>query len=363
VSAAVSRASIRSTSGEPTSPANLVPGVPPKGKVGHGKVVGDEVLHDLDFVVGHLEPGRRLPRDSCPHDAVVPDVPLPKIVQEQREQQRTAAADLLPDFPEPSRAAIERRRLLDRVDAVLVHGELVVVVELHQAGGVAKGGDDPLEYAELVEVAKGGRETQRMVEEREEPRPGGGVKGELLRMHDTTNRLERRRINVTIEEHGQLEQPQDRGEARRHAGNAGGGHRHGEPREPKRIVDTMAEATGHATQDGRGHLAAAFHRPGDPRDLAGVGEILPHEPLDAEQPALLTDATGLRDRKLLVPPQVVLGTPGGQVHLEPQPHEKIGSPTQDVGVGPRERTDHDEVVERPLVVTDGAEPSHQLHVA
>ena len=297
---------------------------------------------------------------------MVLDEPLAEVVNEQREQHQPLPPDLPPGGPEPALVGREGVRLFDRHDAVLVHRVLVVVVELQQIAGVGELGDDPLEQSHVVQPTQGRTETPRLLEQRQEPGPrrlvdrvGMGRRGSPGGPHG----LPRPAGDRQVVQHRQLDQTHDAFgppcDLRRRVGQ----HRDLGGPDAEQAVDAVPDEAGEQLADGRRATHAPHQRLGDLGHPPRVAEILPHEPLDTEQPSLLVDPPGGRQPHLLVARQVVAGATGREMQVGADPGEEFAGIPQAVGIALGERPQMHEVVERRRVPAHATEPADELDVA
>jgi hypothetical protein len=76
---------------------------------------------------------------------------LAQIVQQQRQVEPSLVGHVAISFADRVFALEEAGNLFDRLQAVLVHRKLVVLVELQQAAGVLHCGDDLFEISQLMQ--------------------------------------------------------------------------------------------------------------------------------------------------------------------------------------------------------------------
>ncbi len=144
----------------------LVAGVAAQGEVVHHQVLVDEEFQGLGVFRVQTEPLGRLGGDPQPDLAVVFRVALAEVVDQQGQVE-----DRPPPHPaiDPAQRPLvgqEPRRPLHRPQAMLIDGELVVLVELEQSPGVGQGGNKPLQEPDLVQAAQQLAQPLRVFQER-----------------------------------------------------------------------------------------------------------------------------------------------------------------------------------------------------
>ena len=144
-SAAVSTKSISSTSGEPTCTANrttslLVARVAAERQVVHQQVLVDQQADDLGLARAESQPRAGLRGDPQPDLAVVLQVPLAQVVDQQCQVQQPLLRQRAIHAAQRPGVGPQLGRALDRADAMLVDRVLVILVELQQPARVANSG-------------------------------------------------------------------------------------------------------------------------------------------------------------------------------------------------------------------------------
>ncbi len=182
----------------------IVARVAPECQVRHDQVLVHQEFQHLGFAHRQPQPAGRLVGDTQANVAVVFDEPLAQVVNQQGQVQRALLLDAPVDAAQHSRVGAEVGRPLDRQDAMLVDGVLVIFVELQQAAGVGEVGNDFFQHAQLVQTAQQFAEPAGLGDEREEL--AGDSRGHLAvqSRHGRSHRIPRGGRNPLVVQIGQL---------------------------------------------------------------------------------------------------------------------------------------------------------------
>jgi hypothetical protein len=123
----------------------LVRGISPECGAGHQEMVANEKHQELCLVIIHAEPLGHIHGNPLTDEAVVLFLPLTDIVNEQRKVQQVFPLDLTIDSAQEAVRGADLFGLTHREQAVLVHGVLVVGIELHEAADGPERRNEPLQ--------------------------------------------------------------------------------------------------------------------------------------------------------------------------------------------------------------------------
>ena len=124
-------------------------------------MVANQEHHELCLVIVQTEPLGRIHSDSLADETVVLFLPLADIVNEQREMQQVFPLDLAIDPAHKAVRSADLFGLTHREQAVLVHGVLVVGVELHEAADGPERRDEPFQQMHPMHRVKSRGHTRR----------------------------------------------------------------------------------------------------------------------------------------------------------------------------------------------------------
>jgi len=140
----------------------------------HVEVVPDQEHQQVAIGPGQLEPLPDVRRQPGSHFAVMFGEALAQVVQQQRQVQQQLVVDRPAGRPDRPGVVQERVAGVDRPQRVFIDGEVVVLVELHQAAGMLDFRQQSLEHADLVHAPQHRPQETRTIENVPEQLPGPG---------------------------------------------------------------------------------------------------------------------------------------------------------------------------------------------
>lgn len=290
-------------------------------------------------------------------------IALAHVVDQKRQVEDVPRGHLAVDLAEGAGIVEQIRGLVDRAEAVLVDGVLVVLVELQQAAGVTEGGNELFQDAHLVQAPQQLSQPCRHSQQR--PEMGQGLRGDLRRQPRglLADDLPGVGVDGLVVKVRQVDQPQD--------GREVAAQLLARPPGCREVRRSHAESAFHAVaEQRRAHGLQRRRGPGlgqkaggDVAELVGVAEIVAHEKLDRQHPRPGLVAFQLGDAELLAAAEDVARLARVEVHLVAEPEQELVGPADGRGVGCLQGAAGGEVVQLGGAVGDLADPADQVDLA
>ena len=324
----------------------------------------DEKLEGLGLAQRQLEPRGRLLGDAQADFAMVFDVALAQVVNQQGQVQGPLLLDAQVDLTQGARIADEVGAAFHRPNAVLVDGVLVVFVELQQASGVREAGKDSFQHSQRVQPAEQLPEPPGARNERQKLAGDARAHVAVELRHGGAHDLPRFGRDAFVVQVGQLAQVEHFAQVGLELLEA-----------PLRGYDLRGRyaivAFDQVAEDGAQGLGQRLSGPGVGHEIVGhaadgarVAEVLAHELLDRQDALGALALVQFGQPHLFVPVEhVVVGLAGVEVQFVAQSQQKLAAVAQGVLVRLAEDALQLQRVGIGLAIAGKAEPPHELQIA
>ena len=300
------------------------------GELTHGQVMLDQPRGGLGLGRVQAKPRAELAGDPRADDRMILVPSLGDVVNEGGDIERTAIVDGADDLARHrmlggEAAALDARQKSDGADQVLVHGEVVVHVELHHRDDAPEIRDEAPEHARLVHLAQHAFGIACVGQKAHEQAIGGRVGAKLV--------VDQAEVRANLPQHLRRErrlmlvgEGEQADEVHRILGEGllvHGGDAAVLDAEIRRSPELGAAAPAERGKQGveRGQRLQLLHferradDPGQLADLLGHQEVVTHEALDRAQTGMPAIAEPVRHGLLQVEGETLLGAPGEKMQL------------------------------------------------
>ena len=294
-----------------------------EGDVGHLEMPQHEPGHDLGRLRTEVQALRDALGDFCSDLGVRAAEALADVVQDDGQMQDVALLDGGVSRAERAGVSLERRTLLDGLQRMLVDSELVVLVELHQGPGVGDIRNEHFNQPGFVHAAQQRRQRPGVPQDVHEHR-GGRLADFARQPRDGTGDrvLERPAGAHAVQRRGPVN-AKDADEVFCDPSEMPGGGVDFARADLKDAVGPMREEEVVQASAKRRPAAERGKPAGRMDDHLGVLEVPLHEDFDGPLGRRRLDAHAVRDAKLLVAGQAVLGLAGGEMQIDPDVRQEL----------------------------------------